>query len=210
MKTFIFFPSILSNMSVLKATVLSLDENLLSKKALFDIFTQNYSKIHNAKIDLIQENSYEKLKITFPSSEEFKNTFMRSLPLSEKFLNYFRNSPFREIKFEYKHTLPEKPPSDYIFLTIKLESDEINVVKNSYHFNFEVANFMGIGVAYEEIEDGLIIFYKLKQDFDFIQIDKTDFNAVVDWMKENMVMKEIHRKFIQQFFPRIPDTTKER
>jgi len=185
----------------MKISIPALDQDLISKEDVFSTFSANYSRIHNADIKKMDENGKSKLQITFPGLDEFESSFRRSMGISKEFLDFSQRIRKHGSEMKYLTTTPEDPPTDYIFLTLFIElptEEQKKIVRESFNFVFRVVSLFGFGLAYEEVQNGFLIFYKYKEDFNFVQLDKRNIKKVISWIMEHMETTEEHDAFFSQ------------
>ena len=191
---------------VIKLSIPSLDESRISREELFSTFSRNYQKLHDAETRTTREGGKDKLIIQFPNFEEFKNSFKRNLGLSQEFLNFSTRLENTAPHMEYKNPTPSDPEEDYVFLIIQIETtspEQNRVIREAYNFSFRVASIFGFGLAFEEIENGFLVFYKYKEDYEFVQLDKKDVNRVLSWIQEHMKLTKEHQSFFQRFAKKV-------
>lgn len=185
-------------MYYLRFSIIHIDEEIASRDSIFSILSYNYSRHHHVEAEHVNSNFGYHLEIRFLHPEEFHSSFQRNIPLVEAFLAHFQEIPSSKQEMQYKIPDPSHWGEDYTFLILKLETNNIENIRNDFHLSFQVARLAGIGIAYEEIETGMLIFFKRRSDFDFLQLDKTNPVLVAEWLKKNMVLSKNHLQFLSE------------
>ena len=76
---------------------------------------------------------------------------------------------------------------------------DITIFFQYYKYRFQILQLLGLHVMYEELHDGILIFFQSNQDFIDASMDLMDFQYVRQYLKEKNLWNPVFKDFIQQF-----------
>lgn len=193
-----------TDLPYLEYECISLADSQRSKKDILEFLSQKVFSYW--KIDPVWNGTEENptFKLEFPSFEKFKRLINRGMSVYEAVYHYL-SDPILNRK---KYGLPEglsiielnKSPVKDVYFILMQRTNNKEVVRKNYEFSFKLGELFGISAVFEEVEDGFIVFYKTREDFENAQKDKLNPVEIKKWMQAKGTWNPVIEKILDSIF----------
>ncbi len=166
----------------IEISIIKTSEKKKSKKELIQKIKERFERTHDVKGSLKGTDASPILRLDYSSEKAFLNGYTRDLDLFNLIVEEINkgNFPFNELFSKY--SISDEIPENYLVLKYSTNWKE-PMVKN-YQFTSKAAEIIGILFSIEEIEDGFLMFYHRKIDFDANQIDRLNINELKNFFND--------------------------
>ncbi|MHA1718469.1 MAG: hypothetical protein DRO88_12130 [Promethearchaeia archaeon] len=151
---------------------------------------ENKARMSKEAVIFIKDNVNNPIiRIEYPSKETLLKVYSRDEFVYEsavKLLNSGIISPAK-VKTAIENGTSK---SDKLFLILKYKTNFKSPILKNYRFTYKIAELLGLSMSYEEVEDGFILFYKTKEDFEIGRIDLTKFQEVKKRLEERGIWRK--------------------
>jgi len=160
----------------IEISIISTTEKKKSQKDLIQKIKERFERTHNVKGIWKGTDKSPILHLDYPSKKAFLDGYTRDLDLFNMLISEINqgNFPFNEIFSA--DSITDEITENYMVLKYITNWKE-PMIKN-YQVTSNTAEIIGVVFNIEEIEDGFLMFYKRKIDFDANQIDRLDINEL--------------------------------
>ena len=146
-------------------------------KNIFKILEEKAKIAKEAVISMDNDPKNPFLRIEYPSEKVFLKVYKRDEFVYEsavKLINLGVITPSK-IKTLIRNGSKHKKK---LFLVLKYKTNFKEPILKNYSFTYKLAEMLGLSMSYEEVDDGFILFYQSKEDFEVGRIDLTKFKEV--------------------------------
>ena len=186
----------------IEISIISTIEKKKSKKEIIQQIKERFERTHNVKGIWKGTDDSPILRLDYPSEKAFLDGYTRDLDLFNKVIEEINkgNFPFSELFSKGSKT--DEISENY--LVLKYYTNWKGPMVKNYQFTSKAAEIIGVVFNIEEIEDGFLIFYQRKIDYDANQIDRlnikelksffTDYNLDLNLPNVQLLFKFLEEK----------------
>jgi hypothetical protein len=161
-----------------------------TQKDLLHIIKKRFEETHDTVGSWQGDEENPVLLLTYPSKEAFQAAYSWGMGIVDKILQLEQEGHDVKLKHvnssESSEEISEENESE-IYLTLHYMTNWKAPMRNNYLINRKMAHLLGTQFYVEEIEDGFLIMYKRRVDFELAQLNRMDLNNVKKWLKENKI-----------------------
>jgi hypothetical protein len=169
------------------------------KNKIIDIIKQKARNFKNVKTSIIDSNTDPKIFIEFTTLDSMKQAYSNDNKNVEAFFQLMQDKKedFTNI-FDFQKDFspqnveksdPSEIEDENLYLILKYKTNAKKIMREKYNFVFKIINILGIKASYEEVDDGFILFYSTKDDFELTQMDLNNLTDVRKWLEKKNVWK---------------------
>jgi len=177
----------------IEISIVSLNDDDSTKKEIFASLQTRLSKIVGCDVFLLNKGDDSSLRIEFPSSSFFYETYQREFDLYEYIIQLYNHDKnnFDKI-FPVVHH-PPNPMDPNFYLILKYLTSDKEPLRKNYQFTQWFAEKFDEQWIYEETENGFLHFYRRKEDFLNSNLNKCDLNEMSQYLqnKQLKIMPEV-------------------
>ena len=165
----------------IEINVISTTEKSITKKDLLQKIKGRFERTHDVKSSWKGSELSPIIRLDYPSKEAFLDGYTRDLDLFNQIVDEINHGhfPFNEL---FLLTKNDKDSENY--LVLKYYTNWKTPMLKNYQFTTKATEIIGILFSIEEIEDGFLMFYKRKIDFDANQIDRLNMKELKLFFEE--------------------------
>ena len=97
-----------------------------------------------------------------------------------------------------KTVLKKKDKDEKLYLILKYKTNFKGPILKNYSFTYKLAEMLGLSMSYEEVDDGFLLFYQSREDFEVGKIDLTQFKEVKKQLEERNAWQKDYEKLWNQ------------
>ena len=174
-------------------TVVQTLETIQTKKELLQYIKARFEETHQTIGSWQGDESDPILHLAYPSKEAFQAGYSWGMGVVEKILQLDQEGhDIQNVEWFPKdepqiHPDESSEENSEIYLTLKYRTNWKTPMRGNYLINRKMAQILGTKFYVEEIEDGFLIMYKRKIDFEFAQINRMNFESVLNWIVKNNI-----------------------
>ena len=164
-----------------------------NKEKIFQILEKKAKIAEKAVISFDYNLSNPILRIEYPSEKTFLETYRRDQYVYEsaiKLVNLGVITP-RKIK---NLSNDERKNTENMYLILKYKTNYKAPILKNYTYTYKLARLLGLSMHYEEVDDGILLFYHSKEDFEIGRIDLTKFHEVKKQLEERGAWQKDYEK----------------
>ncbi len=195
--------------AILEVSVVFSQEDPIS---ILKLLQAKYERLHEVKTNLKTEGK-PTLKLVYKSEKSMKENFFHDVPFFEAVLEVFEANgitPANKI-LEIEETYDEK--IDYtqsMYQILKYKTRYKEILRDYYNFIFRVSELLDTKYAYEEMEDGFLIFHKKPEDFELFLIDLTNRHEIHEYLKSKGLLTQfLEENLLKSIFKRMEKKKKD-
>ena len=123
------------------------------------------------------------LRIDYPSEEVLLKVYTRDEFVYESAVKLINLGVITPSKIE---TVLKNGSNhdDNLYLVLKYKTNFKAPILKNYRFTYKLAEMLGLSMSYEEVDDGFLLFYQSREDFEVGRIDLTKFGEVKRQLEE--------------------------
>ena len=159
---------------------------------------KRFTRYNQVQISWTEKNGSDpKLRVQFLSEQAFSENFRENKLVFTTFIQFLaaKSLEIRDLRPNVKRSTNSKKTN---YLMIRYRTD-ITIFFQYYKYRFQILQLLGLHVMYEELHDGILIFFQSNQDFIDASMDLMDFQYVRQYLKEKNLWNPVFKDFIQQF-----------
>ncbi len=163
------------------------------KAEILQILEDKAKITKNIDISMNKTSENPILRIEYPSEEILLKVYKRDEYVYEsavKLVNLGVITPSK-IKNGLKNGLNH---DDNLFLILKYKTNFKGPILKNYSFTYKLAEMLGLSMSYEEVDDGFLLFYQSREDFEVGKIDLTQFKEVKKQLEERNAWQKDYEK----------------
>jgi hypothetical protein len=158
---------------------------------------EKFERWHRIDSEWDSESHPNAFFIYFPSRESFYSAYKRDIPTYENLLKILMEHP----EFSSEPLFPAPPivnpiQAPELYCILKYETSDKIPLRNYYQFIFRVGQMLGVNHSFEEIDNGFLLLYRRKLDFDLSLLDLLKIETVIDILKQNRLWTAKNEKMI--------------
>ena len=168
-------------------------ENSRNKLKILKILEEKAYASKTGEISLNKSPENPILRIEYPSEEVLLSVYQRDEYVYEsavKLVNLGVITPHK-IKTVLKKGLNR---DENLYLILKYKTNFKAPILKNYSFTYKLAEMLGLSMSYEEVDDGFLLFYQTREDFEVERIDLTQFKEVKRQLMERDAWQEDYEK----------------
>ena len=133
------------------------------------------------------------LRVVYPSEEVLLNVYKRDEYVYESAVKLVNMGVITPSKIK---TVLKKGTNnnENLYLILKYKTNFKAPILRNYSFTYKLAEMLGLSMSYEEVDDGFLLFYQTRQDFEVGKIDLTQFKEVKKQLEERDAWQEDYEK----------------
>jgi len=162
-----------------------------SKKDLLSIIKKRFEETHDTVGSWQGDKDNPILYLAYPSKDAFQAGYSWGMGIVDKILQLEQEGHDVSLKQQAVSNESSEKISEEnetgIYLTLHYSTNWKAPMRNNYLINRKMALLLGTQFYVEEIEDGFIIMYKRRVDFDLAQVNRMDLKNVEKWLKANKI-----------------------
>ena len=163
------------------------------KLEILQILKEKASISNNVDISMKKTPENPILRIVYLSEEELLNVYKRDEYVYEsavKLVNLGVITPSK-IKTVLKNGSNH---DEDLYLILKYKTNFKAPILKNYSFTYKLAEMLGLSMSYEEVDDGFLLFYQTREDFEVGKIDLTQFKEVKRQLEERDAWQNDYEK----------------
>ncbi len=122
------------------------------------------------------------LRIEYPSEEVLLKVYKRDEFIYESAVKLINLGVITPSKI--KTALKKTDDDEKLYLILKYRTNFKGPILKNYRFTYKLAEMLGLSMSYEEVDDGFLLFYQSREDFEVGKIDLTQFKKVKRQLEE--------------------------
>jgi hypothetical protein len=190
----------------IEISIISTTEEKKTKKELIQKIKERFERTHDLKGSWKGTNNSPVIRLDYTSKKAFLDGYTRDLELFNILIDEINlgNFPFNEL-------FPKDSKQDEItenYIVLKYITNWKEPMVNNYQFTSKAAETIGVVFNIEEIEDGFLMFYQKKIDFDANQIDRLNIVELKKFFTENNL--DLNLPSVQPLFKFLKDKSKKK
>jgi len=188
----------------IEISIIRTSEKKKSKREIIQNIKERFERTHDVKGSWKGTDDSPIIRLDYTSKKAFLDGYTRDLEFFNMVIDEINlgNFPFHEL-FP-KDSITDEISENYLVLKYITNWKE-PMVKN-YQFTSKAAEIIGVVFNIEEIEDGFLMFYHKKIDFDANQIDRLDIDELKKFFTENNL--DLNLPSVQPLFKFLKDKSK--
>ncbi len=169
-----------NNLPYIEVSIVETQEN---NQKIFKILEEKAKIAKNAVISMDYDLEDPHLRIEYPSEEEFLKVYKRDEFVYESAVKLINLGVITPSKIKKVLKNGSKHRED-LYLILKYKTNFKAPIIRNYSFTYKLAEMLGLSMSYEEVEDGFLLFYQSREDFEVGKIDLTQFKEVKRQLEE--------------------------
>jgi len=190
----------------IEISLIDTTEKKKSKKEIIQKIKERFERTHNVKGSWKGKDDSPVLRLEYPSKKAFLDGYTRDLDFFNIVINEINKGNFPFSDLFSKDSKTDEISENYLVLKYLTNWKE-PMIKN-YQVTSNTAEIIGVVFNIEEIEDGFLMFYKRKIDFDANQIDRLDINELKSFFTDNNL--DLNLPNVQLLFKFLKDMGKRK
>ena len=167
----------------IEISIESTTEKKKNKKKILQKIKERFERTHDVKGSWKGTDYSPVIRLDYTSKKAFLDGYTRDLELFNMIIDEINlgNFPFHEL-------FPKDSKTDRIsenYLVLKYITNWKEPMVKNYQLTSKAAETIGVVFNIEEIEDGFLMFYHKKIDFDANQIDRLNIDELKKFFTEN-------------------------
>ncbi len=161
-----------------------------TKKDLLHIIKKRFEETHDTVGSWQGDEDNPVLHLVYPSKEAFQAGYSWGMGIVDKILQLEQDGHDVKLKQVGSSKSSEEISEEKetgIYLTLHYLTNWKAPMRNNYLINRKMAQLLGTNFYVEEIEDGFLIMYKQRVDFELAQINRMNLKNVQNWLTENKI-----------------------
>ena len=189
----------------IKIFIIKTSEKKKSKKELIQKIKERFERTHDVKGSWKGTDASPILRLDYSSEKAFLNGYTRDLDLFNLIVEEINKGNF---PFNALFSKSSKTYGSENYCVLQYYTNWKKPMIKNYQFTSKAAETIGVVFNIEEIEDGFLIFYQKKIDFDANQIDRLN----IDELKKFFTDYDLDFKLpsVQPLFKFIEDKHKKK
>jgi len=166
----------------IEISIIRTSEKKKSKKELLKKIKERFERTHETKGSWKGTDDSPIIRIDYSSKKAFLEGYTRDIELFNKIVEEINRG-----KFPFKELFPNESKSEGSenYLVLKYFTNWKEPMIKNYQFTSKAAETIGVVFHIEEIENGFLIFYRKKIDFDANQIDRLNIDELKKFFTDN-------------------------
>ena len=152
------------------------------KLDILQILQEKAEITKNAIISIKKNPKNPILRIEYPSKEVLLDVYKRDEFVYESAVKLVNLGVITPSKI--KTVLKKSDNDKNLYLILKYRTNFKGPILRNYSFTYKLAEMLGLSMSYEEVDDGFLLFYQTREDFEVGKIDLTQFKEVKRQLEE--------------------------
>jgi len=152
------------------------------KLDILQILKEKAKITKNVIISIKKSSENPILRIEYPSEEVLLKVYKRDEFVYESAVKLINLGVITPSKI--KTALKKTDDDEKLYLILKYRTNFKGPILKNYSFTYKLAEMLGLSMSYEEVDDGFLLFYQSKEDFEVGKIDLTQFEEVKRQLEE--------------------------
>ena len=169
-------------MTLLPHIAVTVVQTTNDKMKILKFLEKRAKNFHQVTIQWAGTEEHPILRVIFPSEQALIKGYTRDQSIYEGVVHLANEGIINPKKT--RQVFKNSPPSEELYLILKYETAFKEPLRNNYQFTYKIAELLGIGMSYEEVDDGFILFYKHKEDFEIGIIDLARLDKVKQMLEK--------------------------
>lgn len=171
--------------------IIQINSNEYSKREILEEFKIKFDLNNNIEGNLrILEDGQIQLQYFFPDAESFSLIYKKNLKFFERLIEIIDDGQLTAEDAHYLFKDENEENTAKNFLIFRITTNWKDPIRKNYKFTFKIADLLKLGINFEEIENGFLIFYETYSLFKFLQINHINYEIMKKWNENNNPQSE--------------------
>ncbi len=189
----------------IEISIISTTEKIKTKKELIQKIKNRFERTHDVKGSWKGNDDSPILRLDYSSEKAFLDGYTRDLDLFNLIVEEINKGKF---PFNTLFSKSSKTDGSENYLVLKYYTNWKEPMIKNYQFTSKAVETIGVVFNIEEIEDGFLIFYQKKIDFNANQIDRLNIDELKKFFTDNNL--DFKLPSVQPLFRFIDDKYKKK